>query len=158
MPRSIQRSREDRVVAGVCGGVARAAGLDPTAVRVAAVVLAALGGLGLVAYVAAALVLPEEGGGEPLVRMAGGPRERAAAVAGAAVLVLAGIAAAAGDPWPWDRPGLVAAIAVLGGIAWLALRAPAPARAASASAPAPPSGAPPGAVRVRPTWADADPG
>jgi len=149
MPRSIERSREDRVVAGVCGGIARAADLDPTTVRVIAVVLMAFGGVGLIAYVAAALLLPEEGGGEPLIRLAGSARDRGAAIAGAGLLLLLAVVVVAGDPWPWDRGWFVVGALVLGGLAWLALRERDGASATLPAAPAPPAT---GATRVRPTW------
>lgn len=156
MPRSIERSREDRVVAGVCGGIARAADLDPTTVRVIAVVLVAFGGVGLLAYVAAALLLPEEGGGEPLIRLAGSARDRGAAIAGAGLLFLLAVVVVAGDPWPWDRAWLVAGAVVLGGLAWLALRDRDGAEATLPAAPGEPA-APTGATRVRPTWETDDP-
>jgi phage shock protein PspC (stress-responsive transcriptional regulator) len=41
---------DDRVLAGVAGGVARELGVDPVVVRVGFVVLAAAGGIGLVLY------------------------------------------------------------------------------------------------------------
>jgi phage shock protein PspC (stress-responsive transcriptional regulator) len=150
MPRSIERSREDRVVAGVCGGIARAADLDPTTVRVIAVVLMAFGGVGLIAYVAAALLLPEEGGGEPLIRLAGSARDRGAAIAGAGLLLLLAVVVVAGDPWPWDRGWFVVAALVLGGLAWMALRERDGASATLPAAPAEPPAT--GATRVRPTW------
>src|SRR6478752_8274 len=52
------RSRNDRVFAGVAGGLAEWSGLPPVVVRVAFVVLTAASGVGLVAYVAAAVLLP----------------------------------------------------------------------------------------------------
>ena len=65
-PRRIYRSREDRVIGGVCGGIARYFNIDPVLVRVGAVALAFLGGAGLLAYLAAVLLIPNEGeGGQP---------------------------------------------------------------------------------------------
>lgn len=46
---------------GVCGGVATYLGVDATVVRIGFVVLAILGGVGIVAYGAAWLLVPEEG-------------------------------------------------------------------------------------------------
>lgn len=48
------------MVAGVASGIARHLGLDPTLVRIAFVVLTLAGGSGVLAYVVAWLVLPEE--------------------------------------------------------------------------------------------------
>ena len=65
-PRRLYRSRDDRVIAGVCGGIARYFNIDPVLVRVGAVALAFLGGAGLLAYLAAVLLIPNEGeGGRP---------------------------------------------------------------------------------------------
>jgi phage shock protein PspC (stress-responsive transcriptional regulator) len=65
-PRRLYRSRDDRVIAGVCGGIARYFNIDPVLVRVGAVALVFLGGAGLLAYLAAVLLIPKEGeGGQP---------------------------------------------------------------------------------------------
>ena len=55
------RSRDDRWVAGVCGGVARYAGVDANLVRLI-VVLGTVFGFGslLVAYLVAWVLMPEE--------------------------------------------------------------------------------------------------
>lgn len=63
-PGRLFRSRTDRVVAGVCGGLARSLGLDPLVLRVAVVVLTLAGGTGLIAYVAAWVLLPRDQGDE----------------------------------------------------------------------------------------------
>ena len=55
------RSRDDRLIAGVCGGVARWSGLDVALVRVAFVLLAVFGGSGLLVYVLGWLLIPDEG-------------------------------------------------------------------------------------------------
>lgn len=57
----LTRSRDDRMVAGVCGGLARAYGLDPALVRLVLVLLTVFGaGAGAVAYVAAWILVPEQ--------------------------------------------------------------------------------------------------
>ncbi|MCA1692802.1 MAG: PspC domain-containing protein [Actinobacteria bacterium] len=56
----LTRRKSDRVLAGVCGGVARALGLDPLVVRVAAVVLTVAGGTGALLYLLAWIMLPAE--------------------------------------------------------------------------------------------------
>ncbi len=45
---------------GVCGGIAAYFGLDPTLVRLGWIVFACMGGAGLIAYIAAAFVMPYE--------------------------------------------------------------------------------------------------
>jgi phage shock protein C len=57
-PRRLYRSRDDRKIAGVCGGLARYLGVDPVLIRIGAVVLAAMGP-GLIAYAAAWILVPE---------------------------------------------------------------------------------------------------
>ena len=60
MERKLYRSRENRQLAGVCGGLAEYLKLDPTVVRLLFVFLALIGGPGLVIYVVMAIVVPEE--------------------------------------------------------------------------------------------------
>src|SRR5919204_4939409 len=57
----LERSRSDRMIAGVCGGLARYFDLSPVLYRVGFVVLTLLGGAGVLIYAAAALVIPDEG-------------------------------------------------------------------------------------------------
>jgi phage shock protein PspC (stress-responsive transcriptional regulator) len=84
-PRRLYRSRGDRVIGGVCGGIAKYFNVDPVLVRVGAVALVFLGGAGLLAYIAAVLLIPNEGdGGRP----ADGP-SRGMVIAGAILLVVA---------------------------------------------------------------------
>lgn len=63
-PARLYRSRDDRVVAGIGGGLGRYLGIDPVLVRIAIVVLALMGGGGVLAYLIAWLVIPEEPAGE----------------------------------------------------------------------------------------------
>jgi phage shock protein PspC (stress-responsive transcriptional regulator) len=55
-----RRSRDDRIVAGVCAGVARHLNVDPILVRIAVVGLTFVGLSGLILYLAAWFLLPEE--------------------------------------------------------------------------------------------------
>lgn len=57
----LRRSRNDRMVAGVCGGIARMFGMDAALVRILLVAATLLGfGAGAVLYLIAWLVVPEE--------------------------------------------------------------------------------------------------
>lgn len=58
--RRLYRSRTDRQLAGVCGGLARYFNVDATIVRVAFIVLAVLGGSGVAIYLALWIVVPKE--------------------------------------------------------------------------------------------------
>src|SRR4051812_43897520 len=65
-PRRLLRSSRDRVVGGVCGGIAEYFRIDPIIVRVAAVALAFVGGASLIAYLAALALVPgDDGTGNP---------------------------------------------------------------------------------------------
>jgi phage shock protein PspC (stress-responsive transcriptional regulator) len=85
-PRRLLRSRSDRVVGGVCAGLGRYFNLDPIIFRIGAVVLAFVGGAGLLAYLAALLLIPSEG----TSAAAGAPpgRNRWFVIAGVIVLLL----------------------------------------------------------------------
>jgi phage shock protein C len=58
--RKLYRSRTDRTIAGVCGGLASYFNVDPTLVRVLFVVLAVLGGSGVILYLALWLIVPNQ--------------------------------------------------------------------------------------------------
>jgi phage shock protein PspC (stress-responsive transcriptional regulator) len=60
------RSREGRMLAGVCSGIAQRWGLDVTLVRIVTVVLTLFSGVGLAAYVLAWLLTPSTDGPAPL--------------------------------------------------------------------------------------------
>jgi len=60
MEKRLYRSRRDKVISGVCGGIADYFDLDSTIIRLAWVILIFLGGTGLVAYIIAAIIVPEE--------------------------------------------------------------------------------------------------
>lgn len=90
-PRRLRRSRSDAVLGGVCAGVARSAGLDPLLLRIAVVAVTTLtGGTGLVAYLAAWVLVPREAG-------AGGTAGTPGADTPAAAPV---------DPGPADDPAI----------------------------------------------------
>lgn len=60
LPDQLGRSSDDRVAAGVCGGLGAGLGVDPTVVRLALVVLALANGAGVIVYLAALAALPGE--------------------------------------------------------------------------------------------------
>jgi len=61
MEKRLYKSHQDRVIAGVCGGVAEYLDLDPTLIRLMSVVMAlASGGGFIIAYIILSFVLPEE--------------------------------------------------------------------------------------------------
>jgi len=56
----LYRSRSDRKIAGVCGGMAAYFGIDPVIPRLIWVVFALAAGSGILAYLICWLVIPEE--------------------------------------------------------------------------------------------------
>ena len=59
--KQLRRSRTDRMVGGVCGGLARYLGIDPVAARVGYVVIALVsGGLAVLAYPIMWIMIPDE--------------------------------------------------------------------------------------------------
>jgi phage shock protein C len=59
MSRQLTRSETDRVLAGVAGGIAQRFGINTTLVRLAWVLSVLFGGLGILAYLILAIVLPK---------------------------------------------------------------------------------------------------
>jgi phage shock protein PspC (stress-responsive transcriptional regulator) len=112
----LRRSRSDRKVAGVAGGLARHLDVDPLILRVAFVVLVFFGGAGLIVYGACWLLVPEDGAERAPFNL----DERSRTVALLIVGALAAIALV-GDSWgafwfPWPV-AIVALIAL-----WLLTR------------------------------------
>lgn len=56
--RRLTRSRTDRVIAGVCGGIGHYLEVDPLLIRLAFVLLALAGGGGVLLYIILALIVP----------------------------------------------------------------------------------------------------
>ncbi len=100
MNERLYRSVDDRVIAGVCGGLAVRFELDPSLVRVLWVVVALVtGGFPLlILYVVMAAVVPEEAGGFAGARPSPTPPD---AAAGAADETAAGAPSAATPPPTW---------------------------------------------------------
>ncbi|MFL5909779.1 MAG: PspC domain-containing protein [Gaiellaceae bacterium] len=69
--RAVRRDTERRIVAGVCAGIARYFGIDPLIVRIAFIAAAAVGGIGVVVYGAAWLLMPASAGEAGRVRIRG---------------------------------------------------------------------------------------
>ncbi|MDY7104850.1 MAG: PspC domain-containing protein [Actinomycetota bacterium] len=60
-PRRLTRSRSDRMLGGVCGGLGEYFAIDPVIVRLAMAVFALAGGGGIAVYLVAWLIVPEAG-------------------------------------------------------------------------------------------------
>ena len=60
MEKKLYRSNTDKKLCGVCGGLAEYLGVDPTVVRLLWVLAALFVGCGVLAYIVAALIIPEK--------------------------------------------------------------------------------------------------
>jgi phage shock protein PspC (stress-responsive transcriptional regulator) len=129
-PRRFLRSRSDRVLGGVCGGLGQYFNVDPLLFRIATVVLAIIGGVSFIAYPALWLFVPRDdgtGNPEPLPvwRLLGG-RDGQPPGLGRALLIVAlvlvaiggGIALFFGSAWVTALGGgvVVASIVVVLGL------------------------------------------
>jgi phage shock protein C len=90
-PPRLTRSHEDRMVAGVAGGLGRHLGIDPIVIRLAFVVLALAGGGGVLAYLVAWIVMPDAPVGVPEPSTPGQPGAGASVAAGLLLIGLGGI-------------------------------------------------------------------
>ena len=58
MKKKLYKSNTNKMLEGVCGGIAEYFDIDPTIVRLGWVVFCALGGSGILAYIIAAIIIP----------------------------------------------------------------------------------------------------
>jgi len=109
-PRRLTRSRTDRVLGGVAGGLGRYFGIDPVIVRIAIVALTLLGGTGVLVYLAALLLVPSDpiGSEAPAAITPDGGPTRTLVVVGVVLLLLVS--------WPLLAP--LAFLAVIGLVVW----------------------------------------
>lgn len=56
----LYRSKHDRVIGGVCGGIAGYFNIDPVIIRIIWVIATIFGGAGVIAYIICWFVIPEE--------------------------------------------------------------------------------------------------
>ncbi|CAM3810389.1 PspC domain-containing protein [Nocardioides zeicaulis] len=145
----LRRSVTDRHVAGVAGGLARHLDVDPIIVRVVLVVAIFFGGAGLLAYIGAWVLVPEEGTDDQPLGL--DQRNRSIALAGVGVLaVLSAVGDWAGASW-FSWPLAVLAVVV----AWFLHRKGRSATADPWAAPA--FGPPAAAAPTHPEAGPADP-
>lgn len=60
MSKKLFKSQNNRMLCGVCGGIAEYFNIDPTIVRLIFVFLGISGGSGILFYIIAAIVIPNE--------------------------------------------------------------------------------------------------
>jgi phage shock protein PspC (stress-responsive transcriptional regulator) len=92
----LRRSRTDKVIAGVAGGLAEYTGIDALLWRVAAIALTFAGGSGIIIYVLLWLLMPPappaQPGETPPAAQRSGPRSPVPGITVAALLIVVGIA------------------------------------------------------------------
>jgi len=62
MAKKLYRSRNNRMIAGICGGLAEYFDIDPIIIRLITLILVLSLGAGLIAYIIAWIVIPKEPG------------------------------------------------------------------------------------------------
>ena len=87
-PRLLRRSPDDKVIAGVCGGLGRYLGVDSVLLRIAFVILAVAGGGGILIYVVAWILIPEEREGENLGTVQPAGQEVTRLIVGGALIAI----------------------------------------------------------------------
>ena len=64
MQKKLYRSKSNRMLVGVCSGIAEYFNIDPTVVRVLWAIASVLGFAGVIAYIVCAFVIPEKPDGK----------------------------------------------------------------------------------------------
>lgn len=148
----LRRERTARMIAGVCGGLGRHLDVDPVVFRILFAVLTFFGGVGLLAYAAAWLLVPAEDESESEAQKLLSGHGTATPLAVAALLVLGflSMTTTLTDGFHSAMPLLVIAAAVIAVVAW---RREGPHPGASGRAPyAPGGGSAGGADQPQPWW------
>ena len=57
--KKLYKSTVNRMLSGVCGGIAEYFDIDPTLVRLVWVIITLMGGAGILAYIIAAIIIPD---------------------------------------------------------------------------------------------------
>lgn len=112
----LYRSPDDRMLAGVAGGLAEMFDIDPSVIRIVwAVLIVLTGGLALLVYIVMAIVVPERPPGVEVRRTDGSDAGGESAARGAAVPASASSAghARSGDRSDATRGGLVAGLILI---------------------------------------------
>ena len=60
MVKKLYRSRTDRKIWGICGGLAKYLDMDSTVVRIIAIVSIFISGIGIIAYIVMRIMVPKE--------------------------------------------------------------------------------------------------
>ena len=115
--KELHRSRDERILAGVAGGLGRYFDISPTFFRIGFAILTLVGGAGILLYVAAWLVIPDDGESDSIVSEAlRRHRDRPWLLAGVGLVGIALVSLfAQADFWP--NSGFAWVLLLLGGLA-----------------------------------------
>jgi phage shock protein PspC (stress-responsive transcriptional regulator) len=115
----LERTPNDKIVAGVAGGLGRYFDLNPTVFRLGLVVLTLLGGAGILVYLAAVLVIPDEGAERSIAeKVLAERRDRPWPLVGLGMVAVAlAVLLSRADVWPAAGAGWV--LVLIGGLAIL---------------------------------------
>lgn len=133
MERKLYKSANDKVLAGVCGGIGEYFDVDTVIIRLLWVIFTLLGGAGIIAYIVAAIIMPadpsraaiedsypgtEEGGYRPERKNS----SRNTSIVLGAILVLFGGFILIKDFIPWIHRDIILAAILIGLGAFFLLR------------------------------------
>jgi len=152
-PPRLTRATDDKVVAGVCGGLGRHFGVDPVVFRIAFVVTALAGGSGVLLYLVAWLLVPDDHSGATVIDRArhghGSQVLAAVLLAVGAIVVLDRL----GDNGGGGRFGGLVLLGVGAAVLWSRRgqpKPPLPPQGGTGSVPPPPAPAPDRTVEIPP--------
>ena len=112
----LTRSQTDKIIAGVCGGIANQLDVDPVFVRIGFLILLFASGIGFPIYMILWVVMPESGGNEAeFITDQAALKERKFGAAGTIGIILIMLGAYfLGGQWGFFGDGLVWILAVIG--------------------------------------------
>lgn len=135
MEKKLYKSRTDKMLAGVCGGIAEYFSVDPVIVRLIVVVFTLAGGAGLIGYIIGAIIIPAspmeinedevtDGSRDPVEKkMAPSPRGSGMRIFGVILLALAALLALRQFAWIPGELIIIVVFVILG--VYLILKKPA---------------------------------
>lgn len=118
--RDLRRSNDDRMIAGVCGGLGRYTGVDPIIFRIVLATLAIFGGVGLVLYAMAWLLVPDGASGTSEAERLRGAHRNPLSSLGAVALGVVGLIVLF-NVWQHRNNGQVALFIILAVVAVILL-------------------------------------
>jgi phage shock protein PspC (stress-responsive transcriptional regulator) len=87
----LYRSRENRIVGGVCGGLAEYFDVDPLLVRIPWILITIFGGIGIIAYIIGLIIIPQNPYQEPASSHEGSGKQDKAAFWGILLIILGAV-------------------------------------------------------------------